>query len=59
MSALGALQQKADERGWAVGTLSALPVSIRTLAEWADALDEDQYLIVPISALSTIGENPS
>lgn len=59
LSALAALQESADERGWAVGTMSALPVSIRTLAEWAEALDQDQYLLVPISALSNAGRESS
>lgn len=53
LSALQSLQTRAAERGSAIGTLSALPVSIRTLAEWADTLDDDSVILVPISALST------
>lgn len=52
LEALASLEARADERGWAVGTISALPVSIRTLAEWATALDEASYLLVPVSALA-------
>lgn len=52
LAALDALKRTADERGSAIGILSALPVSIRTLSDWADALDQEQYLLVPVSALS-------
>jgi len=52
LSALQSLQTRAAERGSAIGTLSALPVSIRTLAEWAETLDDDSVILVPISALS-------
>ena len=57
LSALDGLKATADERGHAVGILSALPVSIRTLADWAQALDEEQYLLVPVSTLSTLEAN--
>lgn len=53
LEALAGLETQASERGWAIGTLSALPVSIRTLAEWSAGLDEDAYLLVPVSALLT------
>lgn len=53
LEALDGLQTRASERGWAIGTLSALPVSIRTLAEWSAGLDENAYLLVPLSALLT------
>lgn len=52
LAELDNLKTTADERGNAIGILSALPVSIRTLADWADALDQEQYLLVPVSALS-------
>lgn len=58
LSALDTLKTIADERGRAVGIVSALPVSIRTLADWASALDPDRYILVPVSALTTLGENP-
>lgn len=51
---LDALKASADANGQAIGLMSALPVSIRTLAEWADALDEENYLLVPISTLADI-----
>lgn len=51
-AALDGLKAQADAHGQAIGMLSALPVSIRTLAEWAQALDESQYLLVPVSALA-------
>lgn len=54
LAALDTLKTTADQRGNAIGILSALPVSIRTLAEWADALDQEQYLLVPVSALSSM-----
>ncbi|WMT86839.1 divergent polysaccharide deacetylase family protein [Pelagibacterium sp. 26DY04] len=57
MSALDGLKAAADQRGQALGILSALPVSIRTLADWADTLDEEQYLLVPVSTLSTLEAN--
>jgi uncharacterized protein len=53
LEALTALENQAGDRGWAIGTLSALPVSIRTLADWSKGLDEDTYLLVPVSALLT------
>lgn len=58
LAALDDLKRVADERGQAVGILSALPVSIRTLADWAAALDEDSYLLVPISAISNHKDAP-
>lgn len=58
LSALDALKATADEDGQAIGILSALPVSIRTLADWAEALDPDQYILVPVSALATLEDNP-
>ncbi|SDG19616.1 divergent polysaccharide deacetylase family protein [Pelagibacterium luteolum] len=51
---LEVLKAAADQNGHAIGLLSALPVSIRTLAEWADALDQDSYLLVPVSVLTNI-----
>lgn len=52
LAALDAIRAMADAEGRAIGIVSALPVSIRTLAEWANGLDENTYLLVPISALS-------
>ncbi|RDE09594.1 divergent polysaccharide deacetylase family protein [Pelagibacterium lacus] len=53
LAALEDIRATADAEGRAIGIVSALPVSIRTLAEWANGLDENTYLLVPISALST------
>ncbi|MCD7061450.1 divergent polysaccharide deacetylase family protein [Pelagibacterium xiamenense] len=50
---LDMLEAQASERGWAIATISALPVSIRTLSQWAESLDEERMLIVPVSALAT------
>lgn len=58
VSALEALKATADEDGQAIGILSALPVSVRTLADWSEGLDPDKYILVPISALSTLGTSP-
>lgn len=54
LAELDNLKRAADERGSAIGIVSALPVSIRTLADWADALDQEEYLLVPVSALSSM-----
>lgn len=50
---LAALDAQASERGWAIATISALPVSIRTLAQWIEDRDDETTLIVPVSALAT------
>jgi uncharacterized protein len=48
---LAALEAKAREQGSAIGVISALPVSVQTIAEWARGLEEKGILIVPASAL--------
>lgn len=53
---LAALTATANERGWALGAASALPISIDVLADWAGALDETRYLLVPVSALASTGD---
>lgn len=55
LQALAALEAQASERGWAVGTISALPVSIRTLAEWANGLGTG-VVLVPVSAIASTGQ---
>ncbi len=50
LDALAALVARAGEDGQAIGVISALPVSVQTLAEWARTLD-DRVVIVPVSAL--------
>ncbi len=54
---LAALEAQARERGYAIGSITALPVSIRTLSQWADGLDEAGVVLVPISALSRVGDS--
>ena len=48
---LKALEAKATEKGSAIGVISALPVSVQTLAEWAKTAAERGITIVPVSAL--------
>lgn len=51
LSALAALEAKAAEKGSAIGIISALPVSISTVAEWARGLEDKGIVLVPASAL--------
>lgn len=51
------LEQTATRRGYAIGFASALPVSVRTIAEWANELDDRGILLVPVSAIAG-DENP-
>jgi uncharacterized protein len=48
---LTALEATASERGSAIGVISALPVSVQTLAEWAKTAADRGFAIVPVSAL--------
>jgi polysaccharide deacetylase 2 family uncharacterized protein YibQ len=48
--ALGRLEVAARERGMAIGTASALPVSIEHIAKWAKALESRGILLVPVTA---------
>lgn len=48
---LKALEQKATEKGTAIGVISALPVSVQTLAEWAKTAEDRGFTLVPVSAL--------
>ena len=48
---LKALEAKATETGQAIGVISALPISVQTLAEWAKSVEQDGFVIVPVSAL--------
>jgi polysaccharide deacetylase 2 family uncharacterized protein YibQ len=49
--ALGSLEQKAMENGQAIGMVSALPISIAAVAEWAAELEGKGITLVPASAL--------
>ncbi|MEQ1768945.1 MAG: divergent polysaccharide deacetylase family protein [Devosia sp.] len=51
LDALKALEAKAMERGGAIGVVSALPVSVQTIAEWAKTAADRNIEIVPVSAL--------
>lgn len=46
------LETIATRRGSAIGFASALPVSVRTIAEWAHDLEDRGMLLVPVSALA-------
>jgi polysaccharide deacetylase 2 family uncharacterized protein YibQ len=48
---LKALEQKATQNGSAIGVISALPVSLTTLAEWSKTVEDRGFVIVPVSAL--------
>src|SRR6185437_927236 len=51
LAALDALASKAAAQGQAIGVISALPVSIATVAEWAGNLADRNVQLVPVSAL--------
>ncbi len=51
MDQLKALEQRATDRGSAIGVISALPVSVQTLNEWAKTAGDRGFVIVPVSAL--------
>lgn len=51
LEALAELEDKARQQGSAIGIVSALPVSVQTIAEWARGLEEKGITIVPASAL--------
>ena len=48
---LKALEEKATQKGSAIGVISALPVSIETLAEWSKTAEDRGFTLVPVSAL--------
>lgn len=49
--ALSELEARASKSGGAIGIISALPVSIAAVSEWAAALADRGYDLVPASAL--------
>jgi len=51
LAALDQLEKRARETGSAIGLVSALPVSIETVASWAAGLDDKGLVLVPASAL--------
>jgi uncharacterized protein len=52
---LKALEAKALASGQAIGMISALPISLQTLAEWTRTAEDRGFIIVPISALMRKG----
>lgn len=51
LAALADLEKQARELGYAIGIVSALPVSVEAVTEWAAGLAERGIQIVPASAL--------
>ncbi|MGV8955700.1 MAG: divergent polysaccharide deacetylase family protein [Cypionkella sp.] len=51
LEALGSLEAKALQNGSAIGIVSALPISVQSVAEWSRELDAKGITLVPISAL--------
>jgi polysaccharide deacetylase 2 family uncharacterized protein YibQ len=47
--ALAKLESLAKERGYAVGTASALPISIERIGAWAKALESRGVMLVPLT----------
>jgi hypothetical protein len=52
---LAALEASARKRGFAIGAMSALPVTVDRLATWADELESRGIDLVPVSSLVTGG----
>lgn len=51
LAQLQALEDRAKQKGSAIGIVSALPVSIEVVTEWARGLEDKGIQIVPASAL--------
>jgi polysaccharide deacetylase 2 family uncharacterized protein YibQ len=51
LSALTSLEAQAMETGSAIGIVSALPISVQSVADWARGLDAKGIALVPASAL--------
>jgi polysaccharide deacetylase 2 family uncharacterized protein YibQ len=45
------LESLAHENGSAIATATSLPVTVRTIAEWASELEDKNLVLVPVSAL--------
>jgi polysaccharide deacetylase 2 family uncharacterized protein YibQ len=52
---LATLEARASDNGQAIGVISALPISVQTLAEWASSAEGNGFAIVPVSALMKAG----
>lgn len=51
LAALKSLEAKATQNGHALGIVSALPISVQTVAEWSRELANKGFALVPASAL--------
>jgi uncharacterized protein len=51
LEALGSLEAKALQNGSSIGIVSALPISVQSVAEWSRELEAKGITLVPISAL--------
>ena len=51
LAALASLETKAKQNGYAIGLVSALPISIATVTEWSRELENKGVMLVPASAL--------
>jgi polysaccharide deacetylase 2 family uncharacterized protein YibQ len=49
---LARLEDVARERGFAIGTASALPISVDRVVRWAKSLEAKGFELVPVSALA-------
>lgn len=47
------LENRAREKGSAIGIAAVLPISVRTLTEWSQTLEDKGIILVPLSALYT------
>jgi len=55
--ALARLEAAARANGIAVGTASALPVSVEKLAQWAKSVQERGFVLVPVSVAAARGKS--
>ncbi len=55
MAQLADLEERAVQEGQAIGVISALPISVQTLADWSKDAEERGFVIVPVSALMKAG----
>lgn len=51
LARLGDLERKAESGSGAIGLATALPVSVATIAEWAEGLESRGFVLVPASML--------
>ena len=58
-AALSRLEVAARSKGAAIGSASALPMTVERLTRWARTLDAKGIDLVPVSALLSVGRRPS